>query len=179
MIAIGYVSFVRRLFAPEAVIKTTLTWSFALFNLLPTREISKHVEYLPKGFARWIPAVIYIEDAVAPDDAEGPAPAAYTLLSFRGTDVDSDRRHPTTSRTAERQKSFPQLRLCAGGEPKAEMNVVERLEPIGLLSPESDVHQVLNTVVNNLIVTNNLVTEARARLLLTMPPETFTVGAQS
>ena len=63
-------------------------------------------------------------------------------------------------------------------ESEAERNAVERLEKIGLLAPEGDVDKVLQTVVNNLIVTNNLTIEppVRTRVLLTSPLESFTIG---
>jgi len=61
---------------------------------------------------------------------------------------------------------------------QAEDNTVERLQKIGLLAPSGDVDKVLTTVVNNLIVTNNLDVqpEVRARVLLTSPLESFTIG---
>lgn len=61
---------------------------------------------------------------------------------------------------------------------QAEENAVERLQKIGLLAPSGDVDRVLTTVVNNLIVTNNLdiQPEVRARVLLTSPLESFTIG---
>ncbi|MEY2412221.1 MAG: hypothetical protein QOD84_827 [Acidobacteriaceae bacterium] len=61
---------------------------------------------------------------------------------------------------------------------EAEDNVLERLQAAGLLAPEGDVDKVLLTVVNNLIVTNNLniQPEIRTRVLLTSPLESFTVG---
>ena len=61
---------------------------------------------------------------------------------------------------------------------QAEDNAVERLQKIGLLAPSGDVDKVLTTVVNNLIVTNNLdiQPDVRARVLLTAPLESFTIG---
>jgi hypothetical protein len=61
---------------------------------------------------------------------------------------------------------------------QAEDNVVERLQESGLLAPEGEVDKVLQTVVNNLIVTNNidLPRPARTRVMLTSPLETFSVG---
>jgi hypothetical protein len=61
---------------------------------------------------------------------------------------------------------------------QAEDNAVERLQKIGLLAPSGEVDKVLTTVVNNLIVTNNLdiQPEVRARVLLTAPLESFTIG---
>ena len=61
---------------------------------------------------------------------------------------------------------------------QAEDNVVERLTEAGLLAPEGDVDHILQTVINNLEVTNNidLPRPVRARVLLTSPLETFSVG---
>jgi hypothetical protein len=61
---------------------------------------------------------------------------------------------------------------------QAEDNVVERLTNGGLLAPEGDVDHILQTVVNNLEVTNNidLPRPVRTRVLLTAPLETFSVG---
>ena len=61
---------------------------------------------------------------------------------------------------------------------QAEDNVVERLTGAGLLAPEGEVDRILQTVVNNLEVTNNidLPRPVRTRVLLTSPLETFSVG---
>jgi len=63
-------------------------------------------------------------------------------------------------------------------ERQAEDNAVERMQRIGLLAPAGDVDKVLQTVVNNLLVTNNidLQTDVRCRVLLTSPLESFTIG---
>ncbi|MFZ0734785.1 MAG: M48 family metalloprotease [Candidatus Sulfotelmatobacter sp.] len=63
-------------------------------------------------------------------------------------------------------------------EKQAEDNAIERLQKIGLLAPPSDVDKVLATVVNNLLVTNNidLQGDLRCRVLLTSPLESFTIG---
>src|SRR5579859_4118724 len=61
---------------------------------------------------------------------------------------------------------------------QAEDNVVERLTSAGLLAPDGDLDRILQTVVNNLEVTNNidLPRPVRTRVLLTSPLETFSVG---
>jgi Peptidase family M48 len=63
-------------------------------------------------------------------------------------------------------------------EKQAEDNAVERLTKIGLLAPASDLDKVLCTVVNNLLVTNNidLLGDYHCRVLLTAPLESFTIG---
>jgi hypothetical protein len=61
---------------------------------------------------------------------------------------------------------------------QAEDNVIDRLERAGLLAPEGDVDKILQTVVNNLEITNNieLPRPVRTRVLTTSPLETFSVG---
>jgi hypothetical protein len=61
---------------------------------------------------------------------------------------------------------------------QAEDNVLERLERSGLLAPEGELDKVLQTVVNNLEITNNieLPRPIRTRVLITSPLETFSVG---
>jgi Peptidase family M48 len=63
-------------------------------------------------------------------------------------------------------------------EKQAEENVVERLQKIGLLAPSGDVDKLLCTVVNNLLITNNIDLQGdfRCRVLLTSPLESFTIG---
>jgi len=61
---------------------------------------------------------------------------------------------------------------------QAEDNVTERLERQGLIAPRGEVDKVLETVVNNLEVTNNLDVqpEVRCRVLMTSTLESFTMG---
>src|SRR5579864_8906680 len=63
-------------------------------------------------------------------------------------------------------------------ERQAEENAVERLQKIGLLAPSGEVDKILATVVNNLLVTNNidLQGDIHCRVLLTSPLESFTIG---
>jgi len=63
-------------------------------------------------------------------------------------------------------------------ERAAEDNAVDHLQKVGLLAPPGSVDKILQTVVNNLIVTNNLeiIPDVRCRVLLTSPLESFTVG---
>lgn len=63
-------------------------------------------------------------------------------------------------------------------EKQAEENAVDRLQKIGLLAPPGEVDKILATVVNNLLVTNNidLQGDVHCRILLTSPLESFTIG---
>jgi hypothetical protein len=61
---------------------------------------------------------------------------------------------------------------------QAEDNVIDRLERIGLIAPKGEVDKVLDTVVNNLEVTNNIDVEpdVRWRIMMTSTLESYTVG---
>ena len=63
-------------------------------------------------------------------------------------------------------------------ERQAEENAIERLTKVGLLAPPGEVDRILATVVNNLLVTNNidLQGDIHCRVLLTSPLESFTIG---
>jgi Peptidase family M48 len=61
---------------------------------------------------------------------------------------------------------------------EAENNVLNRLQKGGLMAPPGPVDKVLETVVNNLIVTNHLdnLPPVHCRVLMTYPLESFTIG---
>jgi Peptidase family M48 len=61
---------------------------------------------------------------------------------------------------------------------QAEDNVIDRLERIGLIAPKGEVDKVLETVVNNLEVTNNIDVDpdVRCRVMTTTTLESYTVG---
>ena len=74
------------------------------------------------------------------------------------------------------QSLSPQLTL-GGATYSPEDDVVERLQLAGLMAPDGDVDRILETVVNNLLITNNLdLAGIRCRVLLTTPLESFVVG---
>ena len=63
-------------------------------------------------------------------------------------------------------------------EKQAEENAVDRLQKVGLLAPPGELDKILSTVVNNLLVTNNIDLQGdyHCRILLTSPLESFTIG---
>src|SRR5260370_30181602 len=78
----------------------------------------------------------------------------------------------------ETGNDYSPLQAERSWERQAEENVTERLERQGLLAPYGEVDKVLETVVNNLEVTNNLdfQPEVRCRVLMTSTLESFTIG---
>ncbi|MHB8501106.1 MAG: M48 family metalloprotease [Candidatus Acidiferrales bacterium] len=61
---------------------------------------------------------------------------------------------------------------------QAEDNIAAKMEQLGVMAPYGDVDKVLETVVNNLEVTNNLDIQpaVRCRVLMTSTLESFTMG---
>jgi hypothetical protein len=85
---------------------------------------------------------------------------------------------PTVADTTDGAAQLSPVLSQRRWEQEAEANVLERLESIGLLAPVGEADKVLETVLNNLVVTNKLTLERplHARILLTSPLESFTVG---
>ena len=72
----------------------------------------------------------------------------------------------------------PPLEAQRNWERLAEDNAIDHLQKTGLIAPPGPLDKVLQTVVNNLSITNNLdiIPEVRCRVLLTTPLESFTIG---
>ena len=93
---------------------------------------------------------------------------------FTEIQVDSTQQVQDQSRIAQDASPIEAQRMW---ERQAEYNVIDRLQQIGLLAPEGEIDKVLNTVVNNLMVTNDLdIPDVKCRVLLTTPLESFTIG---
>src|SRR5205807_9680644 len=134
----------------------------------------------------WVPAYIYSEE----DDFRA---GAKNQIAFKaqtrvwGYDLNKNVKEDELTQvlvdssvkdeSAATQDASP-LQAERQWQQQAEDNVVERLQGAGLLAPEGDVDKILQTVVNNLQITNNieLPHPVRTRVLLTAPLETFSVG---
>jgi hypothetical protein len=79
---------------------------------------------------------------------------------------------------AEGTNDISPLQAQRSWDRQAEDNVVDRMERLGLLAPVGEVDKVLETVVNNLEVTNNLDVQppVRCRVLMSSTLEAFTIG---
>ena len=136
----------------------------------------------------WVPAFIYTEES-------GARYALFRKLAMRGqtrlwgynlklsteddefTSVQVDPNSNVNDQTATDNELVP-VESEHKWEREAEDDVLERLQRAGLLAPDGDVSKVLQTVINNLEITNKLDVQpdVRARVLLTTPLESFTVG---
>ena len=105
----------------------------------------------------------------------------YNLKDFKRssefTDITVDAPNPVQDQSQKSQDATP-IEAQRAWERQAEINVVDRLQQIGLLAPEGEIDKVLQTVVNNVMITNNLdiQPEIHCRVLLTTPLESFTIG---
>src|ERR1700739_2030485 len=133
----------------------------------------------------WVPSLIYSEEG---DFSAGAKNAIAFKAQTRiwGYDLRKDGQSDelTNIRVDSVQDDSPNAQdaspLAAerNWQQQAEDNVVERLTRAGLLAPDGEVDKILQTVVNNMEVTNNidLPRPVRTRVLLTAPLETFSVG---
>ena len=133
----------------------------------------------------WVPAFIYSEEGDFSAGAKNKlAFKAQTRIwgyelkkGGKDDELTQIRVDSVTDQSPTTQDASP-LQAERAWQQQAEDNVVERLTNSGLLAPEGDVDHILQTVVNNLEVTNNidLPRPVRTRVLLTAPLETFSVG---
>ena len=93
------------------------------------------------------------------------------------TDITVDAPQPVQDQSQKSQDASP-VEAQRAWERQAEINVIDRLQQIGLLAPEGEIDKVLQTVVNNVLITNNLdiQPEVKCRVLMTTPLESFTIG---
>ena len=135
----------------------------------------------------WVPAQVYIEEQASPGlRVDGAMPHFkaqtrfwdYAATPLRAVDELTSILIENASAVEDQDapKDISPLESQRLWERQAEQNLLARLEKGGLLAPPGPVEHVLNTVVNNLIVSSKLDIEAHCRVLLTTPFETFTIG---
>ncbi len=85
---------------------------------------------------------------------------------------------PSVKDTSDQAADNSPVESLRAWQREGEDNVLDRLEKSNLLAPPADVEKILDTVVNNLVVTNelNIVPDVRTRVILTTPLESFTIG---
>ena len=136
----------------------------------------------------WLPAYVYTEESDAQHDSprklamkgqtrlwaydlkHSGQQSEFTTMQVEANDV--------TDKSSRGDNEYLPVQSQHLWEREAEDNVLDRMEHAGVLAPDGEVSKVLQTVVNNLEITNNLSIEpeVRCRVLLTTPLETFTVG---
>ena len=141
------------------------------------------------GPGLWLPAYIYTEESAhGSKPLKTPAFRAQTRLwdyetqrerseeAFTNLTVDIPQGVKDQSEAGANDNSpVEEQRLF---QRQAEDNIIERLQRAGLVSPKGEIDQILETVLNNLIVTNNIDIQpgVRVRVLLTTPLESAPIG---
>ena len=133
----------------------------------------------------WIPAYIYSEEGDfsygSRDKLAFKAQSriwGYAVMKNSRDDELTDLTVEDVKDTSPTAQDLSPLEAQRAWQQQAEDNVLDRLQKAGLLAPAGDVDKVLQTVVNNIEVTNNidLPRPVRARVMVTSPLETFSVG---
>ncbi len=133
----------------------------------------------------WVPAYIYSEEGDFTAGAKNKIAFkaqtrmwGYNLKASTANDELTNIRVDSVKDDTPTAQDATPLAAEREWQQQAEDNVVERLERAGLLAPEGDVDKILQTVVNNIEITNNieLPRPVRTRVLTTSPLETFSVG---
>jgi hypothetical protein len=132
----------------------------------------------------WAPASVYIEDTV--HNAAAHAESLRGQTSYWGyslklptseTDSESMQIDNAEDQSQNAQDLSP-LQAEREWISQAENNVLDRLTQAGLLAPPSEYDKILETVTNNVIISNNLQlpSDIHCRVMLTQPLESLAVG---
>jgi hypothetical protein len=136
----------------------------------------------------WLPAFIYSEESIG-SNPFGKAPVYKAQTRLWGYDAGQSRSEqelsqvliesasPVIDKTQQDSDLSPVQEQRAWNR-QAEDNIVEKLERTGLISPKGEIDKILETVVNNLEVTNNLdlQPDIQCRVLMTSTIESFSIG---
>ncbi len=156
-----------------------------------TSKNGRHVYYhfdswrtnVQKGL--WLPTAVYAEEhgpGTVPDQAEFFRAQTwiwgYSLRMPVSTSDNATVKIDAVKDTSESAQDVSPLQASRMWSQQAESNILDRLFQAGLLASPSSFDKVLETVTNNLILTNNIeLPEAvHCRVLLTTPLESLTIG---
>ena len=136
----------------------------------------------------WLPAFIYSEESTTAFPlAKAPTYKAQTRLW--GYDAGRSRQEQELSQVliesaspvidqSQKNSDLSPVQEQRAWNQQADDNAVDKLEKSGLIAPRGEIDKILQTVVNNLEVTNNLDVEPeiQCRVLMTSTIESFSVG---
>jgi len=142
------------------------------------------------GKNEWLPAFIYSEEGnveygLAKNSAFRPFKAQTRLWGYDLNHAQEEQalsnvlvEGPQIKDQAGAGNGYSPLQAKRAWGRLAEDNVAAKMQRMGLMAPYGDVDKVLETVVNNLEVTNDLdiQPEVRCRVLMTSTLESFTMG---
>jgi len=141
------------------------------------------------GKKQWLPALIYsqqgdFQDAQTKSMAFKPFKAQTRLWGYAPGGAGEEQEltkvlvETPVKDQADKADDYSPLLAERSWTRQAEDNVMDSMERLGLMAPRGDVDKVLETVVNNLEVTNDLdiQPEVRCRVIMTSTLESFTIG---
>jgi len=128
----------------------------------------------------WLPALIYSQESRNKNRSDSSISSrAQTRLwgySLATSDHPADFNQARDQSPVKGSQDYSPVEAEQQWQKRAEANVLDRLYGIGLIAPPGEVDKVLETVVNNLEVTNNLDIDVHCRVLLISTLESFSVG---
>jgi len=129
----------------------------------------------------WLPALIYSQESRNKNRSDSSISSrAQTRLwgySLANPDHSADFNQVALDQSpVKSSQDYSPVEAEQKWQERAEANVLDRLYGIGLIAPPGEVDKVLETVVNNLEVTNNLDIDVHCRVLLISTLESFSIG---
>ena len=129
----------------------------------------------------WLPALIYSQESRNKNRSDSSISSrAQTRLwgySLANPDHSADFNQVALDQSpVKNSQDYSPVEAEQKWQERAEANVLDRLYGIGLIAPPGEVDKVLETVVNNLEVTNNLDIDVHCRVLLISTLESFSIG---
>jgi hypothetical protein len=132
----------------------------------------------------WLPAMIYSQESELKDSNDSPIHfrAQTRLWGYSLTNLNrpADFNQATLDQSGidhgKGSQDYSPIEAEQQWQQRAETNVLDRLQRIGLIAPPGEVDKVLETVINNLQVTNNLDIDVHCRVMLTGTLESFSIG---
>jgi hypothetical protein len=128
----------------------------------------------------WLPAFVYSQESeLKSSSAASIRFKAQTRLwgyNLASLNRPMDFNQGATADNSQGAQDYSPIQAEREWQERAEGGVVDRLQRIGLLAPRGEVDKTLETVINNLQVTNNLDLDVHCRVMLTSTLETFSIG---
>lgn len=128
----------------------------------------------------WLPAFVYSQESELKSSAASSIRfKAQTRLwgyNLASQNRPMDFNQGSTLANSKGAEDYSPVQAEREWQERAEAGVADRLQRIGLLAPRGEMDKTLETVVNNLEVTNNLDIDVHCRVMLTSTLETFSIG---
>ncbi len=156
----------------------------------PNNEFSHFDSWRVNAGGLWLPTYIYAQDEGyhwGPAVHTAPMRAQTRLWDYETsrdraqqafTELTVDSPQGVRDSSQSNANGYSPVQAQRMWETQAEENIVDRLQKAGLVAPAGEVDQVLDTVLNNLEVTNNINLDppVHARILLTTPLESVAIN---